>query len=265
MVIGARMKNRSIFRKHFDFLLLDLLCLIVSFVCAFYIRHHNLKLFSFDIYKDAFIAIIVIELLIFFFYDPFKYVVRRGRLKEFKETFKFDIISFLAAVTYLFAFKVAGGFSRLTLAYTYALYFISSYLVRIVWKKHIQDKSYEAITKGGKSLLIVCKEKELDETLNNIYENNYEFYKISGIYVVDKDMDGNEYKGYRIVANTKTILDYVSTNWVDDIFIACNYNEIPKKVIKGFISTGIALHVKLDDIDIFKALLLARRSDWLKE
>ena len=245
------MDKKSNFRKHLDFLILDVLCLVASFVLAYYLRHHNINLFSIDIYKDTFVAIIAIELLIFFFYDPFKYVVRRGRLKEFKETFKFDIISFLAAVTYLFAFKVAGDYSRLTLAYTYALYFISSYLVRIAWKKHIQDKSYEAITKGGKSLLVVCKEKELDETLNNIYENNYEFYKISGIYVVDKDMNGIEYKGYRIVANTKTVLDYVSTNWVDDIFIACDYNAIPKRVIKGFVSTGIPIHVKLDSIEIF--------------
>ena len=199
-----------------------------------------------------FVAIIAIELLLFFFYDPFKYIVRRGNFTEFKETLKFDLMSFFAAVTYLFAVKNAGDFSRLTLAYLYVLYFVTSYIVRIMWKRHIQRKSYDAITKGSKSLLVICKESEAKDTLNNIYNNNFEFYQIAGLYIIDKDLLGKEISECKVVANNKTILEYVSTNWVDDIFIACNYNNIPKRVMKGFVSTGITLHIKLDDIDAFK-------------
>ena len=245
------LNKKSVYRKHYDFLILDMLCLIVSYVLAYYIRHQNFKLFALDIYKDTFFAIIVIELLMFFFYNPFQNVVKRGRLNELKETIKFDIISFLVSVTYLFVVKAAGSYSRLALAYTYIMYLFFSYLIRILWKNHIYNKSYDAIINGEKSLLIISRESELEDVLDNIYENNYDYYKVSGLCVIDKDIKGKLYKGYKVVANLDTILDYVSTNWVDDIFIATDYTRIPQKIIKGFVSTNIPIHIKLDNIEIF--------------
>ena len=237
--------------KHLDFLLLDILCLILSFILAYFIRHNSFQLFTIEIYKDMFVAILAIELLIYFFYDPFKYVVVRGRLSEFKETLAYDIISFILAVIYLFAVKATSDFSRLTLVYTYVFYFITSYITRVLWKKVIDKKSSQAIRKGDKSLLIVTKQEDLEESINAVVNYNYDFYQISGIYVIDKDMQGEKYNNFEIVANNDTVLDYVSKNWVDEIFIASDYNIIPKEVIQGFVSIGIPIHVKLDSIDIF--------------
>lgn len=245
------MKKKNGILKHFDFLLLDLVCLISSFIFAYYLRHNNFNLFSIDIYKDMFFVIIAIELLIFFFLDPFKYIVRRGNYTELQETIKYDLISFLASVIYLFLVKEASNYSRLTLVYTYILYFISSYIVRVLWKRHIYHKSLESITNGSKSLLIVCNKKDAKKTLEDICNNNYEFYHINGLYIVDENLYGKTINGYKVVANSRNILEYVSTNWVDDIFIACNYNKMPKRIIDGFVSTGITLHIKLDDISIF--------------
>lgn len=234
--------------KHADFLILDLICLILSFAAAYFLRHKNFDFISISIYRDMFFVIIVFDLIVFFLYDPFRYVVRRGRFSELKITFYFDLISFIAAVIYLVAIKAAGDYSRLTLVYTYLIYFVSSYLVRIYWKRRIRIKSYNAINNGDKSLLIICKKEDIEYTINGIKESNYDFYYISAICVTDD----NEYKNNdRTILRLDNVLEYVSTNWVDDIFVATDFNSIPEEIINGFVSTGIPIHVKLDAIAIF--------------
>ena len=61
-----------------------------------------------------------------------------------------------------------------------------------------------------------------------------------------------KYKNYDIVSNLKDVLNYISTNWVDDILIATDYKEIPENVMNGFEESGITLHIKLNEISILE-------------
>ena len=72
-------------------------------------------------------------------------------------------------------------------------------------------------------------------------------YYISGICVLDKDMMGEVYKSYPIVANKKNVLQWASTQWIDDIFLGVDIKEVPKKIIEGFASAGISIHSVFSD------------------
>lgn len=241
--------NKSRIQKHFDFILLDLLCLILSFFVAYYFRHKNLYCFSIDIYKDMFFILISINLILCFFIEPYKDVLRRDNIEEIKKTLIYDSLSFLFSVLYLFVVKSASEFSRITLVLTYSIYFVFSLIVRNTWKSYLKKKSINSLSNGAKSLLIVCKEKDINKTIEEIVSNNYDNYYISGLCVIDNDVKGKKISNYKVVSNKEDLLKYVSTNWIDEILIAADYSKIPKNIINGLNETGIPLHIKLKDVE----------------
>lgn len=235
----------------FGFLFLDIICLFFSFFFAYYLRHHSFDVFDSPIYANTFIILCVINFVVSYFYNLFNNIFIRGYLDELKKTFIFVTLSFLFAVTYLFIVKESNNYSRLTLVLTYILYFICSYITRIILKKYLRKRAKLATQNSNRSLLVLCKESELDNVITKIYYNNYDYYCINGICVTDKNMKGSKYKNYNIVANIDDVLNYVSTNWVDDIFIATDYKEIPKNILNGFKITGIPIHILLENIEVF--------------
>lgn len=244
------MRDRQNRFKHMDFIIIDAICLLVSFVMAYYLRHHNFELFSINLYKEMLVAILAIQLLLSFFIDPFKKVLVRGYVVELRQTLIFVLLNLSLFVVFIFATKNSDDYSRITLGLTYALYFVSSYITRIIWKKQLIKKSQNAVRSGNKSLLVVCKENEIDTAIKNIKNNNFDFYQISAICLVDRKKIKKTYKDIKII-DTKELLDYISTNWVDDILITYDYKKLSKTIIKGIKESCIPVHIKLNDIEFF--------------
>lgn len=236
------------YRNYKYFAILDLLCLSFSFVIIFFFRNGNIRFYHIGIYRDMFFVIIAINMMSTLFCNPYEDVLKKNRYKEALSTISFDILCFVLSVLYLFVVKASGEYSRITLFLTYIVYFAISYICRMLLKKHIRKKARKSTDKGSISLLLICKEDDAKKTIKDIYNNNYDYYYISGVCIVDKDDIGKEIGNHKVVANADSLLSYVSTNWIDDIFIACDYRAIPNKIIEGLKSTGITLHIKLEEI-----------------
>ena len=241
------MKNRYSWSKHFDFFVLDVISWFLSFLISFYIRHRNLSLFQERIYVLFLFVYIISDLFIYFLLNPYDNVLRNGYLVELKNTILNSVLITLASTAFLFIFKIGNEFSRITLFLTSVIYVLISYVLRLIWKKHIREKAVETVKNGDKSLLIICKFKEAEVIINNIKKNNYDYYQISGLCIVDKKMIGETIDECEVVASKENLLDYVSSKWIDDIFIS-SYNLIPKAIMKELSLTGIPIHIKIDEI-----------------
>lgn len=130
-----RTKNSWI--KHIDFVILDILCLQVSFFMAYLVRHRNLNVYSNSVYGNLAIVLILIDVCMMFFLNTCKNVLKRGLLIELAATMRQVSLVILFAVFYLFFVKDAGDFSRITLFLTAIFYAIISYGIRILWKRHV--------------------------------------------------------------------------------------------------------------------------------
>mgnify|MGYP003294481776 CR=1 FL=1 len=70
--------------KHFDFMVLDLLVLQIAFVLS-YVLHHDWKNpFDEPLYTNMSIFLMLCDLLIIFFTEPFRNILKRGYYKEFE-------------------------------------------------------------------------------------------------------------------------------------------------------------------------------------
>ena len=127
-------KAKNSWIKHIDFVILDILCLQVSFFLAYLVRHRNLNLYSNSVYGNLSIVLILIDVCMMFFLNTCKNVLKRGLLIELAATMRQVSLVILFAVFYLFFVKDAGDFSRHFSYYTVSDRYILCY--NQLWDKN---------------------------------------------------------------------------------------------------------------------------------
>ena len=69
--------------KHLDFMILDVVCLWISFTIAFGMRHGSLNVFANSLYRDMMWSLALMDIVVIFFFDSLKNVLKRGFYHEF--------------------------------------------------------------------------------------------------------------------------------------------------------------------------------------
>lgn len=230
--------------KHLDFMVIDFLCLELSFLLAYIIRQGVGNPFLIPLYRNMVITLFLIEVLVIFFFETLKNVLKRGMYKEFVITLKHVCLVVLISSFYLFLTQNGGEYSRIILIVTGGIYLALSYMTRLVWKRYLLSKNM--LESKSRSLLIVTAESMIDTVVENIKNNNYEGFHITGVAVLDRNMTDEMVGDVRVVADASTVADFVCREWVDEVFINLP-NEIPlcEDLINQFVEMGVTVHLKL--------------------
>ena len=87
--------------KHLDFMILDEVCLWISFTLAFNMRHGSLDVLANSLYRDMMWSLALMDIVVIFFFDSLKNVLKRGFYQEFVMTVKQTCLITLCSVFYL--------------------------------------------------------------------------------------------------------------------------------------------------------------------
>ena len=88
-------KNKSIY-KHLDFMLMDYALLILSFLIAYISRIGSLStLLDSGRYRLLVMLMVLVNIVVDFFYEPYKNILRRSYLKEIKEVLVYVLLNLL--------------------------------------------------------------------------------------------------------------------------------------------------------------------------
>lgn len=254
-------------------MILDIICLEVSFFLAYVIRHRSAGMFENLIYENLAIVLFFVDIVLLLALNTLKNVLKRGYLKEFTATVKHVSLLALVSVLYLFSVKDAGDFSRMTFFLMAFLYLFISYGVRILWKRHILLR----IKLGQqKSILIITDMQQLARVERDIHSHSYEMFQVSGIAILDlqekaADHNGNSgsmegeseektFGGTKdtiikvgdcigeipIVAGHDTMTEYICREWVDEAFIDLSaQNPRLDELVNQLMEMGVTIHIKL--------------------
>lgn len=257
-------KNQNSWVKHLDFMILDVICLQVSFFLAYAIRHKSTEMFSNLIYANLAIVLFFVDIVMLLALETLKNVLKRNNRQEFMATLRHVCLVVLIAVLYLFSVKDAGNFSRITFFLMAFLYFADSFIVRYFWKGHIRRK-----LKLGqqKSLLIITDLEQLERVEYDISRRSYEMFCVTGIAVVDLDdknkntagreldagdiilhkvQTGDRIHGIPVVAGRNTLTEYICRGWVDEVFIDLHArNPLRDTLVNELAEMGMTIHIKL--------------------
>lgn len=236
-------KNANGWLKHIDFMILDMICLQLAFMLAYFIKNGNIHLYNDYLYRNMAIILEVADLMVLLIFGTLKSVLKRGHYQEFVKTLKHGFIVLLLAVLYLFTVQKGIFFSRFILFLTIGIYFILTYIVRELWKSNIK----KGVNRGKRrKLLIVSSSSIADKVIENVEKNNYSRYDIVGVALLDKDLIGNKINNVSVVANNETVGMYACKEWVDEVLIILPKEiEYPNTLIEQLTLAGITVHMNL--------------------
>ncbi len=239
-------RKSSLF-KHIDFFILDLLCLLVSFLLAYTIRAHGPNFHGNNLYTNIILWMMVPNIIYYILFNPYTDVLRRDNINEVKTAVTQTIINFLFTVAIMYALRIGALYSRLILFYTYILYPILSTLARMFWK-HLIHKGIIRINDNNPiRLLLIAEKDEVRQIIYNINNSDYDKYAISGVYLVD-DGDIRQIQNYPVIPNVSDIHDFVVNNNIMIAFISCDLGKREKRIIKKLIQEGIEIQLYIDSV-----------------
>lgn len=237
----SRLTNRWL--KHWDFILLDIICLQVSFLLAFIIRHGLTNSYMVATYRSEAVILFVCQLLAVFLGETFSGVLKRGYYIEFASTVKHVIFVMGVALVLLFVTKETGTYSRLVFGITAVLYACISYVSRLILKYHLKKN---VVKKNQSSLIIVTTQKKAEETITNLEKQAYQQYLIKGVCLLDKVCNATQIKGHPVIGDLEMLVDYVCHEWVDEVLFSLPSGmKVPQEVMETLIMMGVATHVPI--------------------
>lgn len=230
--------------KHLDFIILDMLCLEVSFIMAYMIRHGIHNPYANTIYRNMGIVILFIDFAMLLFMETLRDVMKRGIYREFTRTLRHVFFFLMVLTVYMFAIQEGNSYSRITIFVMGMIYFAMSYLVRLVWKNYIKKHT---ATLNESTLLIVSSEKRAAEIMKSMKENDFGHYRIIGWVFHDQYKIGRRIEGVPVVAAYQDIVEYVKGHWVDEVLVALPANDpFPREMIEQLTAMGMTVHLNLD-------------------
>ncbi|MFI3236478.1 MAG: sugar transferase [Lachnospiraceae bacterium] len=234
----------SSWKRNIDFIILDIIVLSISYFLSYTIRH-GIHIMAADVmYRDMYIIMSLLLILVGFFLETYHNTKNRGFYREFVEVFKQATLFLLLSVSCLYFLRLGDGYSRVTMLLTGIIYGVLTYIVRILWKAFIKTNKYFTI--NLKTLFVITTSDALEKVLASMDEQFNIEYKICGVALLDVDQVGDIVYGVPIVANKETVVAYTSREWVDEVFVQVVKNAYDSnRIIDELITMGITVHISL--------------------
>lgn len=244
-------KNKSIWQKHFDFILLDIICLQIAYMIAFGIRHGSIVPYVDSRYRNVGLILALLQVCIGFFMEAYKNILRRGHFEEFKKTVLFVTVVIMFVFTYLFITKTSRIFSRAVFLYLWVLGVLLIYLERICWKQVLRQRMKDE--KYLLSLIIVTTKERAEEVISVIGKRQYTGFYIQGVILADQKnrKEGIFIHNVPVVADSNDAFTYLQEQIVDEVFIDLPENmDWRGKILDICTEMGITTHLNMGGIGL---------------
>lgn len=234
-------------------MIVDYIALILSFFISYTSRIGTFSsFFKSSSYKTLLVIIILVNVSVNFFFEPYRNILKRSYLKEIKSVVVYVLLNVLLLSSIMFMTKTGTVFSRLVVFFTYLYYGILLYVFRQSRKHYISFRRKATVTYSDKKMLLITDRKNIDKLIVNINNYNFEGYDIDGIAFIDEDRKGEVLEGYKVIANKDDVLSYVCHNWVDEVFIAMSLNFVPREILVGLATAGVTTNILIRKLDEFE-------------
>lgn len=247
------MYKRSVggWAKHWDFILIDTICLQVSFFIAYFIRFHTFDVYSFrGVYRTSGFVLFFLSIVIDIILNTMHNVLRRSLWEEIRRTIIQCGAVFVTIVVLLFTSKDSDYVSRIVFYFTVGIYAVLSFFTRIIYKKILLAHKKNV---KKREVLLVGDDVGITKALKA-----FEVHPEAGINVVGLVLVGSEssekhnYNSIPIVADESSAGEYIRKEWIDEVYFAvCDYNLIPHKLISQCNEMAVTMHRQMfmdDDV-----------------
>ncbi len=230
--------------------LADLVCIVVAYLLANYIRFGN-----FVDMEDKSVHILVCILFVLFstmygfFLDWNRDFLTRGYLQELWEVLRFNVLMVLVVGFFLFMIQKAEVFSRLVMGYFLILDVLIVYGAHLLLKKLMRSAfaSERSVTK----VMVIGYANQLEDLVGRLKGKLGFEYEIVSLGCLDDSVRPGKIAGIPVAGGGDSLLETCRQLPLDEVFIgSAEYPEEKKgKLIRGFEEMGVTCHYNLGIFD----------------
>ena len=189
------------------------------------------------------VILLLIDIVVVFFSEPYKNILRRNKYQELKSTIIHCTVVFLGLVVYLFAIQRSFIFSRQIFFVYWILSMISVFIARVILKYYVRRRIVK--DRNRRVMIVVTTNTRLEECIGDLKQMEYTEFSISGIVVIDENRIGEEIRGIPVIASAENFYDYLKSNIVDEVFIDGNTIESSEALSERLLEMGVTVHYNL--------------------
>ena len=153
--------------KHVDFILIDILCLQISFVIGFFLVHGYRNPYGWDNYRYQAVILTVSQLMVILFFNNYSGILRRKKFDELVAVIKYIVGVMILSLVCLFAFKTSEVASRLQFGTTMVSFIPVSFCFRQLNKMRIYH--YHLDDRNKRSLILVTGKDCVSDAMDKLH------------------------------------------------------------------------------------------------
>ena len=246
-------RKRSDWKKHIDFMVVDLICLVIAFCIAYAIRFGNgSNPFSQDIYRDLIVVYCIAEILTSIMVNNLNRVITRGLYDELINVLMLSFLSAVFIIVYMYVVHVGSAYSRLLIAYTTLVFVAVDYIGRLFWKQVIIRINKIPVSESRKTpLFVLTDSNNANSIITILKQDEANHYSVKAIGLVDfyskKKKQLNSIDEEIAVVSLDEASDYICREWIDEVIVYLpNDATNPVSFIDDCRQMGITIHQVLN-------------------
>lgn len=219
-------RNAQGWSKHFDFMIIDIISLLIAYFISVYIRI-GIWAYESSLYRMMGISLILVDVIVIMLNNTMHDVIKRGFFTELVSSIKHSFLVIALETVYLFATQSGDSYSRLVIFMLFFLHLLFGFYSRLLWKFIVRKTSFLRTNKSN--LLVVVTPETAEEIINKLSGDSLADYMITGV-VLTEPTESKVIAGYPIVADLDNASDYIVREWVDSVYIDAPLSD--ERVIK---------------------------------
>ena len=240
-------KQKNSWIKHFDFIILNLIALLLAFTLAYYIKFDDFGFLYIGEWKVVIMVMVFIDIVLTLMTNPYSGIFRRPYYEDALKLAGFTIYSFVLVSIIFYVLKVGAVYSRVTIGLTFLFYYFIAFIFLYIRKKMLLSGKVKGFINRKRSLFVVTSFEGVDETMINILANDMEEYDIQAFCFTDGNYSGDSYENIPVLSLEKAV-DYVVTEHIDDVFIAADPSLLSRDSYRRLIDNEVAIHLNIESL-----------------
>lgn len=240
-------KGKSSWIKHLDFILLNLLSVIISFSIAYYIKFNDFGFISSNSWRTALVLMCLINLVVTFMTNSFSGIFRRPYYEDAVKLVLFTVYSFIIVSILFYIMKVGAMYSRVTIVLTFCIYYVIAFILIYIRKRMLLSGKVKGFSNRKRKLFIVSNYEDIESTEENAMASDMAEFEIVGYCFVDGAYNEKTYNGKEVV-DVEWVADHVITEHIDDVFIATDPTVLTHSSYKKLTDNEVTVNISIESL-----------------
>ena len=166
---------------YLDFILIDLICLTIAFISAYYLKFDNFNAFEKQEWSSLFVIICCINLIVMFCVNPYRGILKRRYYLQAKKEITLFGYQVALVCMFFYVLKIGTIFSREMMITMYVIYFVISQTIKYFYKKIKNHeisfiRKVEQVNKDKKEIVKVKEKFFLRVLIHNIVKRTIDIF-----------------------------------------------------------------------------------------